>query len=137
MEVFNNEFACLTHYKTSVKGKVIDYVINFNQKQHDINDIVNQTLSLVEELFQSFKNKRIIARIVAKVNFSHVNMNSSEESVRPYHFPSYNAEQVEDVEDFFIKHMMKIASRLDSFAKNGSNLIMKNIEHIHIHLSFC
>ena len=61
MEVFNNEFACLTHYKTSVKGKVIDYVISFNQKQHDINDIVNQTLSLVEELFQSFKNKRMNA----------------------------------------------------------------------------
>ena len=82
MEVFNNEFACLTHYKTSVKGKVIDYVINFNQKQHDINDIMNQTLSLVEELFQSFKNKRIIARIVAKVNLAHVNLNTSEESVR-------------------------------------------------------
>lgn len=131
-----NSHACLSHHKTSVRGKIRDYVMSFNDKQDDLNEIVNRTSELVEQLFSSFNDKRVSGRLVAKVNFNHLNSETQQVSERAYHFPSYASEEVIDVEDFFIRHMMKIASRMDSFNENGSNLVIKNIEHIHIQLTF-
>ena len=54
---------------------------------------------------------------------------------RFYHFSSYQSEKVYDVNDFFERHMTKIASRFDSFNTNGSNLLIKNIAHIHVLLT--
>ena len=136
MSSFINSHACLSHHKTSIRGKVQDYVISFNENQHDLNEIVNQTSQLVEQLFSSFSGKRVSGRLIAKVNFTHFNSETQQVSNRAYHFPSYATEEVNDVEDFFIRHMMKIASRMDSFNVNGSNLVIKNIEHIHIQLTF-
>lgn len=136
MSSFTNAHACLSHHKTSIRGKIQDYVISFNQNQHDLNEIVNQTCELVEQLFSSFSGKRVSGRLIAKVNFTHFNSETGQDSNRAYHFPSYQSEEVIDVEDFFTMHMMKIASRLDSFNVNGSNLVIKNIEHIHIQLTF-
>ena len=70
-----------------------------------------------------------------KVNFIHFNSQSDEQSLRTYYFPSYKAEQIEDVEDFYVRHMTKIASRLDSFNHNGSNLVIENVECIFIQLT--
>ena len=93
------------------------------------------TSDLFKQLIESFGDKKIVARLVAKVKFLHVNNISNETEDRCYHFASYSSESVYDADDFFQKHMTKIASRLDSFNANGSNLMIKNIVHIHILLT--
>ena len=131
-ETFSNEFANLCFRKESLKGVVQDYVISFNEKERDIEVVVGKTFGLVKELYQKLEGKNIKARLIAKINFANV----SNEDIRSYHFPSYQAELVYDIEEFFRSHMTKIASRLDAFNKRGSNLLILNIEHIHLALSF-
>ena len=135
MSSFSNPFACLSHHKTSLRGAVQDYVLNFNSLQFQIEDIVTETLDLIEQLISSLNGRRVLGRLVAKVNYTHINSMTNEENDRSYHFPSYSSEEIEDVEDFYTRHMTKIISRMDSFNKNGSNLMIKNVEHIHIQLS--
>ena len=135
MTSFSNQFAYVCHHKTSIKEKVRDYVIKFNTLQQDIERIIPETFELMEQLIQSLDGKKICARLIAKVNFIHFNSQSDEQSLRTYYFPSYKAEQIEDVEDFYVRHMTKIASRLDSFNHNGSNLVIENVECIFIQLT--
>ena len=136
MNSFSNSFACLSHHKSSLRGVVQDYVLNFNSLQFQIEDtIVTATLELIEQLVSSLNGKRVLGRLVAKVNYTHINSLTNETSDRAYHFPSYSLEEIEDVEDFYTRHMTKIIMRMDSFNNNGSNLMIKNIEHIHIQLS--
>ena len=135
MSSFSNQFAYVCHHKTSIKEKVKDYVIKFNTVQQDIESIIPETFELIEQLFHSLDAKKICARLIAKVNFIHFNSLTDEQSLRTYYFPSYKSEQIEDVEDFFVRHMTKIASRLDSFNQNGSNLVIENVECIFIQLT--
>ena len=133
---FENDSACLTFYKESLKGIVRDFVISFHEEQTDIEEVVRITSDLFEKLINSFEGTTFCARLVAKVKFIHVNALTGEtEEERFYHFPSYCYEYVDDTQDFYHRHMQKIASRLDLFNKNGSNLLIKNIEHIHICLN--
>ena len=135
MEPICNDYGELDFYKESLKGVVQDYVISFNAKERDIQMIVDKTLDLIQLLFNKFRNETVRARLIAKVNFIHVNDEQQIVENRSYHFPSYHSEVVRDVNDFFIRHMMKIATRMETFHANGSNLIIDNIEHIHIALS--
>ena len=132
---FCNDYASLDFYKQSLKGTVQDFIFAFKKEQTDIQQILNITLDLFEQLVESFTDKIISARLVAKVRFIHVNYVSNETEERFYHFSSYQSEKVYDVNDFFERHMTKIASRLDSFNANGSNLLIKNIAHIHVLLT--
>ena len=136
MTTFSSSFACLRHHKDSLRGKVKDYVISFNEPQQDIEAMIEATFEVVQKLFLTFKDKRICGRLIAKVDYFHFNIEQEKESERSYHFPSYSSEEIMDVYDFFQRHMMKIASRMHSFNANGSNLLIKKIEHIHIQLSF-
>lgn len=135
MTSFNNPFACVCHHKSSKLGKCHDYVIKFNTVHSSIDDIIPETCDLIEQLIHSLKATKIFARLIAKVNFQHFNSRTNEQSSRSYHFPSYQSEEIVDVEDFYVRHMTKIASRLDSFNENGSNLVIENIECIYIQLS--
>ena len=135
MTSFNNHFACLCHHKSSKRDIAQDYVIKFNTVQRCVEEIVPDTLELVEQLINSLKATRMKARLIAKINFDHFNPETHEQSSRSYHFPSYQSEEIDDVEDFYVRHMTKIASRLDTFNKNGSNLVIKNIECIYIQLT--
>jgi hypothetical protein len=129
---FHNNCASLDFHKQSLKGKVQDFIISFNEEQTDIQHVLKLTWDLFQQLVNSFPEKDVIARLVAKVNFIHVNNLKDEMEERSYHFPSYRSEKVFDAEKIFKEHMTKIASRLDSFNTNGSNLLLKNIAHIHI-----
>lgn len=134
--MFDNAFASLCHHRTSVRGVVQDYVLNFNEQQLVLEEIVTKTSELVKQLIESFHESRcVLGRLVAKVNYVHFNAITNEEEIRAYHFPSYSSEEIENVDEFFVKHMTKIASRMDSFHSHGSNLVIKNIEHIHIQLT--
>lgn len=135
MACFSNSFACLKHHKTSLKGTVKDYVFNFNLVEYHLESIVQKTATLLHQLIDSYDGKHLLGRLIAKVNFVHINPMTNEEELRPYHFASYKSEKIEDVDEFYVSHMKKIASRLDTFTSNGSNLVIRNIEHIHIQLS--
>ena len=51
-----------------------------------------------------------------------------------YYFPSYQAEEIIDVEDFVSRHLVKIAQRMEASSQNGSNLKIKNIQHIFVNV---
>ncbi len=131
-EPLSNEFGKLCFWRQSLKGVVQDYCISFNEEEKDIELVVGKTFDLVKQLFQKFDRRNIKARLIAKINFAHL---ANEVDIRSYHFPSYQAEVVYDIEEFFRSHMAKIASRLDTFNERGSNLLILNIEHIHLALS--
>ena len=131
--MFSKSHATLSHYRTSLKSHIVDYVIRFNDEENDIQQVVNKTSDIVQDLVKHYhvKGKTISARLVARVNYEHV---ETARNVTYYH-PSYKAEVIDDATEFFITHMLKIGKRMDSFNHNGSNLIIKNIDEIHIHLN--
>ena len=129
---FKNDSACLELYKEAFKNKVQDFIISFNEEQTSIENVLQVTSNLFRQLINSYDNSRIYARLVAKVKFIHFNSLNEETEERVYHFPSYTYEYVFDTEEFYERHMQKIASRLETFNRNGSNLLIKNIEHLHI-----
>ena len=130
--LFLSDCADLKFYKQSLKGAVQDYIISFIEDQTDLPQIISTTMQLFEQLMNKFKDRRVSARLVAKVNFIHINQQTGEMEERSYHFPSFSCEKVIHVKDFYERHMNKIASRLISFNCHGSNLLLKNIAHIHI-----
>ena len=133
---FSNDCGFLTFHRESLKGVIQDYVISFHEDECDMQLIIIGSSDLFRQLINSFKNRKVLARLVAKVNFYHLNEKQEVISERSYHFPSFSSEEVIDATDFFERHMLKIASRLDTFNANGSNLLIKNIQHIHMQLSF-
>lgn len=131
-DTLSNDCAFLKLYKRSQKGTVHDYCISFKSEQQDIAHVV----SITKDLFLKLISKEFLkSRLVAKVCFIHFNNTTNETEERYYHFPSYQSELVTNAEEFYQRHMEKIASRLESFNNGGSNLVIKNIEHIHILLS--
>ena len=136
MATFKNDFANISHHKTSLKGKVQDYIISFENQQLDVHEIISSTHIIFQELYQYFtdKGKTLSGRLIAQVNYISKNDNK-EESLTKIHFPSYSSEHILNDKEFFERHMLKIASRMDSFHRNGSNLCLKNIPHIHVELN--
>ena len=96
-----------------------------------------KSFHLFKQLMENFKETTVKARLIAQINF--LRMNDKHEVIgnEDYHFTSYSQETVSDVEEFYERHMQKIASRLDSFHENGSRLLINQIKHIHIALSVC
>ena len=133
--LFHNEDAFLKFYKESLHGKTQDFIIHFHKDQMDLQHILLITSDLFKQLINSFGDRKIVARLVAKVRFVHINNTTNEMEERFYHFSSYGNESVYNADDFFQRHMTSIASRLDSFNVNGSNLLIKNIAHLHILLT--
>ena len=131
---FSNDCASLNFYKQSLKGVVEDYVINFNNEHTSISDVLYITQDLFKQLMDKLSERVPRARLIAKVCFIHINSETQEIEERFYHFPSYQTEQVLNAKEFYERHMEKISTRLDAFIKNGSNLLIKNIAHIHIQL---
>ena len=84
---------------------------------------------------QDYEGRTVSGRLVAKVNFLQLNHENDEINLRTYHFSSYKSEEIVDAEKFFSEHLIKIGSRLDNFNCEGSNLLLKNISHIHVVLS--
>ena len=128
----SNDCGTLCLHKQSTTGKLQDYVITFHKEERDIELVIGQTKDLFLKLIQTFEKKVIMARLVMKIHFQHVN---EEVEDRFFHFGSYSTEVVHDPDEFFTRHMYKIAQRLDEFNHHGSNLVIKAISHIHIQLT--
>ena len=93
------------------------------------------TLDLFQSLMKDFEDKTVSARLVAKVNFVHVNQETNEMDERSCHFPSFSSEKVADAKEFYEPHMNKIAYLLEEFNRIGRHLMIKDIAHIHILLT--
>lgn len=130
--MYANKYATLTEYKSAFNKAAIDYVIRFQSRETSIETIIEHTCDIIKQLVDGYhtKNKTIKARLVAKVMY----INTKTESLVSYYHPSKQFEIVNNVEDFFYTHMLKIAERMDNFNCNGSNLLIHNIEEIHIHI---
>ena len=134
---FSNEFGGINYHKSSLRGAVIDYIIFFNERQADLQIIIQKTYEIFQEIFKYYEGKRIKARLIVKVNYIRPSKSNDEDTTKlAIHFPSLQSEEVFDVEDFFNRHMSKILNRMDTFHEKGSNLILENIEHVYIELSF-
>ena len=107
-----------------------DYKLSFYEKQLEPTDVIEIVTVLLQHLFHTLRGQTIRGRLIAAVKYLHVNEIQEKLSERVYYFPSYNSKEVEDVEDFVSRHLCKIASRMDLFSKNGSNLLIQNIENI-------
>ena len=130
MKEFTNDYGKLCFHKQSLRGAVLDYVIHFNHQVNDLDIVVGETFQLFEQLHQTLNVYK--ARLIAECEY--IRLNDDHEIIDrvTHHFASYQAETVFDAEDFYTRHMQKIASRMDTFNQNGSNLLLHAIKHIHI-----
>ena len=131
--MYSNNFATLTEYRVSKRKTVADYVIRFHLEQTDIQAVVKHSFDIFKQLVEEHhhKNKTLKGRLIALVNYIHM---IKEESVSYYH-PSLQTEDINDAEKFFHTHMLKIAKRMENMNHQGSNLLIRNIEEIHIHIT--
>lgn len=132
----SSEGACLKHYKSSLRGKVEDFVIRFNACQKDIRDVIKISSETFKMLIEHYSDKEVYARLVAKVSYLHCNVSHDNITTRSFYFTSYATELVTNPEDFFERHLLRIGERLQTFHENGSNLILNGIDEIHIHLTW-
>ena len=130
-----NDHGNLCFHRQSLRGAVQDYIITFDKEEYDIQFMVSKTYDLFERLMDHFNDNYVKARLIAQVEY--IRLNDAHEIVgyEDYHFSSYALEKVDDSKDFYERHMMKIASRMDSFHQNGSRLMLHRIKHIHIALA--
>ena len=133
--MFSNGHVTLSHYKDSLRGKIKDYIILFEDVQTCPKQVANITFTVVRDLLDNLQAKGTIisARLIALVEYIHV----ESETVRSYFHPSYSSEVIDQADDFFFTHMLKIAERMDTMNRNGSNLKIKGIKEIHIHITEC
>ena len=131
---FTNASGKLCFHRKSLRGRVQDYIISFDETVHDIEMVLDKTHDLFQQLMSKFEDKIVKARLIAQVNYSRLNDRHEEVGQEDYHFASYQLEEVKDVPEFYNRHLKKVISRIDMFHQNGSRLIINCIKHIHIQL---
>ena len=138
--MFSHDNVTLTLYKTAMKKLVHDFVIRFDGEEKDLHQVIEKSYIVFNMLYDKYKSegKVIWGRLVARVNYLRLNDADDDDDackMVTYFHPSYAAEVIDTASDFFYTHMLKIGERMESFNRNGSKLIIKNIEEIHIHIS--
>ena len=131
--MYSNDEASLELYKKSLKGTCVDYVIRFHNKQRIFEKVIPIAFDLVKQLVENFHQNdiRISGRLVAVVCYYR---EEKDEKVEVYH-PSYRSEVIDDVENFFITHMLKIIERMGEYNREGSKLTIDRICEIHLQIS--
>ena len=131
--MYVNEDITMSLHKECFGGAAQDFVIRFKKPQTSINDIIEISSAVIKKLIHTYlqRGKFVKGRLVARVLY----VSMTNDNIIPYYHPSYESERINNVEDFYTHHMLKIAQRMDNFNQNGSNLIINNIEEIHLHLS--
>ena len=132
-----NHFGSLGLHRRSTRGVIQDYIITFNEEESDIEGVIDKTYDLFENLMHHFKDSWVKARLIAQVKYLRLNERHEEIGQEDYHFASCRAEEVDDAKEFYVRHITKIASRMDSFHQNGSRLVLNRIKHIHIAITIC
>ena len=128
-----NDHATLRHWKDSLKGAVNDYKICFEYNQYSVPDIIHTAAELCEELINAYckDGTRVKGTLVAKVHY--IRCTTEEEAV--YYHTSAPCEEIINPLEFFERHMLRIANRIDTLNRHGSWLLIKHIEAIFVQLS--
>ena len=131
--MFSNDQASLTFHKQSLKGTVCDYVIRFKREERNPELLIPLASDIVSNLIkdQHKSGKKFKGHLVV---LAHYTREPFQDEVKVYH-PSYQSEMLIDTETFFSTHMLKIAQRMDNFNQRGSNLVLRNITEIHLHIN--
>ena len=130
-----NACARLCFHRQSLRGSVIDLIIHFNQDETAIDSIVDKTFDLFQHVDQELETCTYKARLIAECEYQRLNEVQDVIETVSYHFGSYSSERVTNAQSFYTRHLEKIASRMDTFHRRGSNLVFQRIKHIHIALS--
>ena len=138
----SNDHKCqLRFHKSSLRGVVTDYVIEFKDSKTSLDVIVEKTFDLFNTLCEYYSEAQIKARLIAECEFLRHKLTNETEinETETYHFASYSADWVNKYTafNFYESHMQKIASRMDEFNKNGSSLKLLGIKHIHVSVTVC
>lgn len=137
--LFDNDLIEICNYKSSLNGLAQDFIINLKEISNDLTYICTESREIIEKLFKylNFEDNIIRARLVADIEYVHVNNTNEVIEYRNYHFPSLKSEIVNDVNEWLVRHMLKICERIETFNNRGSNLLINKINHIHICITKC
>ena len=78
-----------------------DYCIKSNETHSDMSKIVEETLHLSQSAMKDIKHRKGCARLVAKVNFVHVNRETNEMDERSCHSSFIFTQEVVHVKEFY------------------------------------
>ena len=123
--MFTTEACTLEPYKKGLS--CVDYVIRFKDPHTSIEDVISISNTVFLMLMEDKKYE--YGRLVARVSYAR-----GEDDIVTYYHPSYAMELIHD--NFFKEHMLKIGERMAHFNRHGSNLVIKRIDEIHIHVAF-
>ena len=123
-------------HKQALGGMCQDYIMTFHQDVSTIDEVIARGFDLFKELMEDDATD-VKARLIARVRYSRMNDRHEVVGHEVYHFTSHQAEYIGDVHDFYTRHMMRIASRINCFHQNGSRLVIDRIERLHICLTRC
>ena len=99
---FSNDCGTSSFHRQSLKGAIQDYVITFHKDEINIKAGIGETSTLFLKLMDTFSNRIVMVRLVAKIHFSHFGKEEVED--RFFHFASYSMEVVDNPEEFFERH---------------------------------
>ena len=136
-EVITNAFCRLCLHKEGVNGRLQDFVITFDTEPMTVEQVVGWTHRMFHQLMENYEMGTVKVRLVACVRYERLNERHEVIGTERYHFGSYSAEPVDDIDDFYTRHMYKIALHMDVFHKNGSRLKIGGIEAVHINVTQC
>ena len=131
--MYHNEHFTLSLHKECFGGAAQDFVMRFKRQETSIEEIISISSDIVKQVIEIYQRKRkvVSGRLVARVVYSSVH---KKEPIIYYH-PSFQMERIHDAEDFYMRHMLKIVNRMDTFNHEGSNLVIEKIDEIHLHFS--
>ena len=131
--MYTNKHFTLSLHKECFGGIAQDFIIRFKKRETSIEEILLISSDIVRQLIDRYlqRGKTIKGRLVARVCYHSL---ASGNSVEYYH-PSYQSELIADAKEFYTRHMMKIADRMDNFNREGSSLLINNIVEVHLHVS--
>ena len=130
-----NDFACkLELNRYSVRGTVADYQIILPPNETDIESVITKTEDLFEVICLYYIDQRWKVRLVALCDYERLNNEGEVSGRESYHHASYQSEwcSISQAVGIYRRHMNKIASRIETFLRNGSSLRFSSFKHIHV-----
>ena len=135
LESLRNNYDCqLQLNRVSARGVVVDYRIVLGPNEGDIERVIAATEDLFGAICSHYINYRWKARLVALCEYERLNNEGEVSGKETYHHASYQSEwcSMWMTEEFYRRHMLKIANRIETFLRNGSSLRLAAFKHIHV-----
>ena len=130
----NNHQCRVELNRYSANGVVVDYQIVLAEDVTDVHEVVSKTEDLFEAICLFYVGHQWKARLIAQCEYARLNNEGEVTGKETYHHASYHTEwcSILGAAEFYARHMMKIASRIEAFLRNGSSLRFERFKHIHI-----